>query len=126
MVTLPNSVTNYLFQYLIEERSLAYILVNKNGELLNWGGELTAYGITNLCKNHNIKEQVLFLEGLLPLDNIAVFLPFVNIGHKICVDIHLFPSAEGDWILLLDSIWDHQHIAVLQQKANDFSLLKEQ
>ncbi|WP_414562716.1 MULTISPECIES: hypothetical protein [unclassified Anabaena] len=124
-MNIPNSVNSYIFNFLIEERSLAYLLVKKDGELLTWGGKLTEYGIKNLCKGKNVTEQVFFLEGLLPLDNVTIFLPLVNIGQKIFADVHLFPSEEGDWVLLLDNVWDHQYLSLLQQKANAFSLLQE-
>ncbi|YAF95197.1 MAG: hypothetical protein AB3A66_21895 [Nodularia sp. CChRGM 3473] len=125
MADVPNPVTAYILNFMIEERSLAYLLVKKNGELMAWGGKLTEYGITNLCKGNNIRDQVFFLEGLLPLDDVAIFLPLIKTGHEICADVHLFPSEEGDWVLLLHSIWDDQYLSFLQQKANDFSLLQE-
>ncbi|MBH8551671.1 hypothetical protein I8751_04630 [Nostocaceae cyanobacterium CENA357] len=125
MLDIPTPVVNYILSFLIEARSLAYLLVKKDGCLLAWGGKLAAYGITNLCKGENIGEQIFFLEGLLPLDDAYLFLPLIKIEHGICIDIHIFSSQEGDWVLLLDSTRDENYLSPIQQKTNDHSLLQE-
>ncbi|BAY74808.1 hypothetical protein NIES25_12240 [Nostoc linckia NIES-25] len=125
MLDVPNTVITYLINFLTAERSLAYLLVNKDGSLLDWGGKLAEYGITNLTKGENIKEQVYFLEGLLPLDDTSVFLPFIKTEYGSCADVHMFSTEEGDWVLLLDSTCDENHLFTTQQKANEFSLLQE-
>ncbi|MBE9006536.1 hypothetical protein IQ259_16050 [Fortiea sp. LEGE XX443] len=125
MVDIPHAVVTYILNFMIEERSLAYLFVSKDGCLLAWGGKLTEYGITNLCKGAQIGEQIFFLEGLLPLDDSSVFLPFIKTETGICADIHIFASEEGDWVLLLDSIVDEQHLSVMQQEINHASLLQE-
>ncbi|MCC5639591.1 hypothetical protein LC593_27960 [Nostoc sp. CHAB 5844] len=126
MTDIPHAVILYILKFIIEERSLAYILVKKDGCLLTWGGKLAEYGITNLRQGMQVCEQVCFLEGLLPLDDSPLFLPLVKIEVGICADIHLFPSNEGDWVLLLDSVLDEQHLSAMQQEANHSSLLQEQ
>lgn len=125
MINLPHAVIAYILNFVTEERSLAYLLVDKNGSLLAWGGKLTEYGINHLCKGEQIGEQIYFLEGLLPLDDTSLFLPFIKSEAGICVDIHIFASAEGDWVLLLNSFIDEKHFAVMQQEVNNYSLLQE-
>lgn len=125
MADIPYAVITYLLNFIIEERSLAYLLVKKDGCLLAWGGKLAEYGITNLRQGMQVCEQVFFLEGLLPLDDSSIFLPLINLEQGICADIHIFSSDDGDWIVLLDSILDGEHIAGMQQATNDFCLLQE-
>jgi len=125
MADIPHAVIKYILQFIIEERSLAYLLVQKDGSLLAWGGKLADYGITNLRQGVQVCEQVFFLEGLLPLDDSPLFLPLVKTEVGICVDIHIFSSIEGDWVLLLDSILDNNHLSVMQQEANNAILLQE-
>lgn len=125
MLDIPNAVITYILHFIITERSLAYLLVEKDGSLLAWGGRLADYGITNLCKGEQIGQQVFFLEGLLPLDDSSLFLPFIKTENNICADIHIFSSTEGDWVLLLDSIVDEKHFSFIQQEANSYSLLQE-
>lgn len=125
MADIPHAVIKYIIQFIIEERSLAYLLVKKDGSLLAWGGKLADYGITNLRQGVQVCEQVFFLEGLLPLDDSPLFLPLVKIEVGICLDIHIFSSTEGDWVLLLDSILDNNHLSAMQQEANNAILLQE-
>lgn len=125
MLDIPIPVINDILNILIETRSLAYLLVNKDGCLLAWGGKLTEYGITNLIKGENVTKQVFFLEGLLPLDHIPLFLPLIKTDYGIFTDIHLFPSEVGDLVLLLDSTWNEKQLSLIQQITNDCSLLQE-
>lgn len=125
MVDIPKAVITYLLNFIIEERSLAYLLVTKDGSLLAWGGKLTQYGITNLRQGMQISEQLFFLEGLLPSDDSPLFLPLIKVESSICADIHIFPSDEGDWILLLDSILHEKPLSIMQQDANCSSLLQD-
>ncbi|OUL28723.1 hypothetical protein BV372_24605 [Nostoc sp. T09] len=125
MLNFPTPVIAYLLNFILEERSLAYLLVNKDGCLSAWGGKLAAYGVTNVKEGGNIKEQAFFLEGLLPLDDFPIFLPRIKTEYGICADVHLFPSEEGDWVLLLDATWDEKHCAFIQQQVNEFGLLQE-
>lgn len=125
MLDVPTPVIAYLLSFLLEELSLAYLLVNKDGCLSAWGGKLAAYGVSNLKVGEKIKEKIFFLEGMLPLDDFPLFLPRLKTEYGICADVHLFPSTEGDWILLLDATGDEKDCAFRQQQANNFSLLQE-
>lgn len=126
MLDTPDAIITYILDFIIQERSLAYLLVKKDGSLVTWGGKLAKYGITNLCQGEQIGKQVFFLEGLLPLDSSSLFLPLIKIETSICADIHIFSSTEGDWVLLLDSFVNEQHFLPMQQEANNYSLLREQ
>ncbi|MBD2596939.1 hypothetical protein BCD64_17955 [Nostoc sp. MBR 210] len=125
MADIPNAVILYILNFIIEERSLAYLLVNKNGGLEGWGGKLAEYGITNLSPGIQVCEQIFFLEGLLPIDDSPLFLPLIKIAASICADVHIFPSEEGDWVLLLNSMLDEKHLSAMQQEANYSSLAQE-
>jgi hypothetical protein len=125
MQDVPIAVMVYLLYFLIEERSLAYLLVEKNGKLSTWGGQLSIYGIFNLHKGKDIKEEVYFLEGLLPIDDFPVFLPRMKTEAGICADVHIFSSQEGDWVLFLDASLDEMQLASFQQYANNSCLLSE-
>ncbi len=124
MLNVPTPVIAYLIALLLENRSLAYLLVKKDGALSAWGGKLAAYGVDNLQKGKNAREQIFFLEGLLPLDDI-LFLPRLKTEEGICADVHMFPSKEGDWIVLLDATLDEMQLSLIQQHANDSVLSQE-
>ncbi|MFK0732017.1 MAG: hypothetical protein ACFKPT_16805 [Gloeotrichia echinulata GP01] len=125
MLNFPKTVNTYLLNLNLQNRSLAYLLAQKDGSLSAWGGKLTEYGVTNLRKGENVEEQVFFLVGLLPLDDFPLFLPHIKTNYGICADIHIFPTQEGDWVLLLDASSDEKRLSLIQQQANEFSLLRE-
>ncbi|MGI8503353.1 MAG: hypothetical protein ACR2LR_19800 [Hassallia sp.] len=125
MRDVPAAVVAYVLTFMLEQLSLAYLLVSKDGCLSAWGGKLTAYGVTNLQKGANIGEQIFFLEGLLPLDDFPLFLPRMKTEYGICADVHIFPTEQGDWVLLLDATKDELQLSVIQQQANDSSLFQE-
>jgi hypothetical protein len=119
---IPLPVNNYLVNFMRESRSLAYLFVGKDGCLINWGGDLTEYGIFDLQQGVDASQQILFLEGLLPLDDFPLFLPCVKTNNAVCADVHLFPEKEGDWVLLLDATWDEIQIFKVQQQVNSSRL----
>lgn len=125
MLDIPTPVIAYLIALIVENRSLAYIFVKKDGCISTWGGKLTDYGVKNLQQGKDVGQQIFFLEGLLPLDDFPVFLPRLKTQDGICADIHMFPSEEGDWVLLLDATIDEMQLSLIQQQANDSVLLHE-
>lgn len=122
---IPAVVLSYLSNLIVESRSLAYLLVAKDGALLSWGGKLLAYGIDRLQAGELVCKQILWLEGLLPLSDSPLVLPRTNI-EQLCADIHLLPGVEGDWVLLLDASGERDRYQLMQQKGNDLSLLRNQ
>ncbi|MEI2583186.1 hypothetical protein [Scytonema sp. PRP1] len=123
MLDFPVPVIAYLLNFIVDQRSLAYLLVNKDGCLSAWGGKLSVYGLTNLQEGKKVGQQVFFLEGLLPLDDFPLFLPCIKTEYSICADLHIFSSQEGDWVLLLDATWDEIHVGMIQQQLNSSRLL---
>lgn len=124
MLELPVPVLDYIYSLTIENRSPAYLLVNKDGCLSSWGGKLSTYGITNLEQGKYVGEQILFLEGLLPLD-VPIFLSCIETKRGLAADIYIFPKDDGDWILLLDATLEANQRSLVQQKGNDLSLLRK-
>jgi signal transduction histidine kinase len=54
-----------------------------------------------------------------------MYFPCVETVSGTFADIHIFPRAERDWVLLLDATADEAQRRLLQQKVNDLSLLQE-
>lgn len=126
MLYLPDPVVDYIYKLTVEHYSPAYLLVNKDGRLSDWGGKVSLYGLTNLQQGEYVEQQVLFLAGLLPVSGLPIFLPCVKMESGISADVHIFSTQEGDWVLLLDaSLYENQH-SLAQQKVNDLSLIRQQ
>lgn len=126
MHDLPPPILEYLCTLIVDKRSLAYLQTNKGGCLSDWGGNLVAYGITGLRKGLPIGEQVIFLEGLLPLQDSPVLLPCVETSSGLFADIHILSGEDGNWVLLLDATPEELQRRLFHQKANDLSLRYEQ
>ncbi len=122
MSDLPTPIFDFMLALTLDNRSPAYLLVANDNLLSDWGGELEAYGMTGLQKGVSIGEQVLFLEGLLPLEESPFFLPYVETDSGLSADVHIFRADQGTWVLLLDATGDAKTRKQIQQRANDLSL----
>ena len=119
---LPPPIREFI--ELLNEDTLgpAYLLVNDAGDLLEWGGDLSAYDVTGLQAGLNAGEHIAFLSGVLPLEGQNLTLPRVQTRPGIFADVYLFRREGGIWILLMDATSEARRRARLQQKAYDSSL----
>ncbi len=122
MAELPVSVHTYLSRLAAEHRSPAYLLTNEDGLLRAWGGELAAYGISDLSAGELASQQIFFLEGLLPLAGEGLILPCMQTESGRPADLHLFSTPSGDCALLLDATASERQQRLMQQKGNELSL----
>jgi signal transduction histidine kinase len=126
MHTLPSPLVEYLGKFITDTGSPAYLLVDKQGRLQEWGGALSAYGLTNLRTGAPVQEQVDFLVGLLPGIDTPLYCPCVEVGSDLFTDIHVFSADRGDWVLLTNVSTAAQERRQLQQRIHDLILLQEQ
>ncbi len=122
MVELPSAVRDYLNHVASEQRSPAYLMSDHEGRLVEWGGGIVQYGISNLQPGAPIGQQVFFLEGLLPLVNDGMILPCLRTDSGRPADLHLFSTPDGDCALLLDATTQEMQQRLMQQKSNELSL----
>lgn len=126
MALFPQPLLDYLSTSLLAPRSPAYLGIDKDGRLADWGGMLDAYGLINLEYGKPVEEILGFLAGFFPLDPLPLVLSYMKIGNGRSTDIHLVPGQATDWILLLDATKEEHHQMLLQQKTNDLALLRQQ
>ena len=119
---LPQPIREFIDELNEETLAPAYLLVDDAGSLLEFGGDLSAYGITGLETGLDAGEQVAFLNGLLPLEGKNMSLPRVQTRLGVAADIYLFHREAGVWILLMDASAEVRRRARLQQKAYDSQL----
>ena len=122
MSELPLPIREFILELTEDKRSPAYLLVSGENTLSEWGGDCTAYGISDLEKNMDVGEHISFLQGLLPLEHHNVFLPNVQTKPEQYADVYLFDRKEGTWILLLDATVDATKRQHMQQKAHNLSI----
>jgi len=120
--TLPLSIIKYIRSMWMAEMLMTYLHVDKQGLLVNWGGHPRYYGLTDLETGVPVNEQIVFLEGLLPVEH-AQIIEFICMENGRCAHVHIVPSDLGTWILLLDATADHHRQQKLQQQLNELSIL---
>jgi len=122
MSELPTPIRDFILELTEDMRSPAYMLVNRDNELMAWGGDWGAHEVSGLDERINVDEHVPFLQGMLPLETHNVFLPYVQTREGQYADIYLFERKEGTWVLLLDATADANKRQRLQQRANNLSV----
>lgn len=122
MTDLPTPIRDFINSLTEDTRSPAYLLVNEEDGLSEWGGDLESYGITGLRKNMDVTEQIFFLAGVLPLDTNSAFLPNVQSTEGVFADVYVFRRDQGTWVLFLDATAGVVRRQSMQQKTYDLRL----
>ena len=124
MNKLPQPIFDHIFSITAEDRSPAYIILNKDSKIEDFGGDLEKYGIQNLNIDNELNEDLYFLSDFFPIINNPVFLPTIKLGSNIPVDIHLFSTTDQNCVLLLDASATESQQGLVQQIANDIRLIR--
>lgn len=122
MSELPAPIREFINSLTEDSLSPAYLVVNDNAELQEWGGELDSYGIDGLKEKMDVTEHITYLGGLFPLDGNNLSLPRVETRSGIYADIYLFRRRQVVWVLLLDVTSEARRRRHLQQRANEAGL----
>jgi len=125
MVDLPARISDWLLLLVQSQRSVAHLLVDSEGRLAGSGGDLSHYGLTVLQPDQPARDQVPFLEGLLPLPESPFLLRSMGMPSGRVADIHFFDDADATWVVLLDVTAEHDEAQRIQQKAYDMTLLSQ-
>jgi serine phosphatase RsbU (regulator of sigma subunit) len=123
MVELPARVADQLHAY--GDRAVAYLQIDADLTLIGAGGRLEHFGLTALRLGEPALEQVVFLEGLLPLIETSDFVPSVEVASGRATDLHFNLDGDKVWVLLLDVTADRETARRVQQKAYEMTLLQE-
>jgi PAS domain S-box-containing protein len=119
---LPPPIREFIDLLNEEALAPAYLLVNHQGYLLEWGGDLSGHGVTGLERGLNACEHIAFLNGLLPLEGQNVAMPRMQTRPGIYADVYVFRREAGIYILLMDATLEARRRTRLQQKAYDSRL----
>ncbi len=121
-VNFPSPIRAYIHAHVIDKCYPAYLQVNTEGGLSDWGGALHHYGIDGLQIGQDAAERLPFLMGLLPVDENGLVLPWIETLSGCYADVHLLGFEHGTWIILLDTTGEAAQHCVMQQKINDINL----
>ncbi|ETW94324.1 hypothetical protein [Candidatus Entotheonella palauensis] len=118
----PSPIRAYIHTHVIGKRYPAYLQVNAEACLSDWGGALSYYGIDRLQLGQDMTECFPFLTGMLPVDEYGLILPWVEMRPGCYADVHLLASGGGTSIVFLDVTAEATQHRVMQQKINDINL----
>src|ERR1700759_35911 len=107
MNLLPPIVSDRLQAVMYDERSVAWLRIDEDLRLVDAGGHLGHYGLSDLCQGKSASQQLYFLEGLLPLTESPMLMPAIQIQNGQAVDLHLHLDDGSVWVLLIDVTAEH-------------------
>ncbi len=121
---LPAAVGSALLDLTLQQDASAYLQIGKDGILNDMGGDLEHFDLKGLVPGEPATEQLLFLDGMLPLSDTPLTLAAVELSPDHYADIHLLPEEKRDWAVLIDRNNSLYWRAQAQQKANELNLLR--
>lgn len=99
----PIAVARYLRSLSDEYHSYAYLGLSDSNKVRDCGGDLHVFGLAEIETDQSIFQQINLLEGLLPTGPTPLIITNAQFEEGSFVDLHLFTSPEGQWVLLLDN-----------------------
>ncbi len=127
---MSNSTTGVLEKIcsqVFRDCSLVYFITDNLGRLFHWGGNLSDFHMPIPEKESDISDVVLFMEGVLPLNEESMEFSCIKMPFNLCVDALLFEVDSGYGLLIWDATKKEEYLRQTQQKCNELSLLiKEQ
>lgn len=125
MLDIPDRVADWLFELVGSRHAVAHLFVDAEQVLVNAGGDLERYGLSELKLRQPICDQFALLEGMLPLPETPFLLRSMGMPSGRVADIHLFTDREATWVVFLDVTTEHDATRKMQQKAYDMTLLSQ-
>jgi serine phosphatase RsbU (regulator of sigma subunit) len=125
ILELPGSIAESLASVVHTQRALAYLQVDAGMTLVGAGGYLGHYGLEAVRVGEPANEQVLFVEGFLPLAESPFFVRSMEVANGRAADLQFYADGESVWILLLDVTAERDATRRMQQKAYEMTLLQE-
>lgn len=125
-MTLPRVVSDYLQHLMAGVFEPAFILIDAEEAIADLGGALSRYGLGDISVGQPIGDRLWFLAGVLPVDpGEPLVLPSVSVREGSPTHIHLIPTVEGTWVLLVDAGGDDAQQQIVKQAFNQLDLERQ-
>jgi hypothetical protein len=124
-VDYPPPINAYLLNRAARHLHLAYFLLDAQGRIIRWGGDVDHYRMGVPRKGLLISDLLVLIEWIFPLGGVEMILECVEMHADLMVDAHLFEADGRPWLLLLDASEKAENRRLLQQKANELTLLRD-
>lgn len=126
MTDLPANVVGFLLRTTQAEHAPAFIRVDAQHNIADFGGELARYKLNQLTTHAPAEAALPWIIGLLPLPEPDFLLPTVQFAPEIYADVHLTRTGDDTLVLLLDASPAANLQQILQQKANELGILRDE
>jgi hypothetical protein len=121
---LPDIVRQYLQMTRAAADRLVWILLDLEGRVTDWGGDIELLAPRRLTVGRLATEQLVGLTGIVPVGERSVVIPGIQLEPGLIVDLHAFPSPVGACLVLLDAAPEHEEKRKKQQQSYDEKLAK--
>jgi class 3 adenylate cyclase len=125
MDAFPKAISNWLYNLVYHERSVAYVKIDAQHLVVAKGGSIEHHGLSSLRNGEPVAEQLEFMEGLLPGLDLPFCMPMIELPSGHVADLHLFADGSCIWLLFLDATVERDNKQRIQQKAYEMTLLQE-
>ncbi len=119
--TLPTIFSDRLARQAAAELHAAWMLVGKDGRIVNAGGDLEHHEIEDARPGDDAADALPLVVGL-DFGATGGELPSMKRGGGGFSDVKVFPVTDGAWLLLLDSSERSKQLRGMQQRAHDLEL----
>jgi len=116
-------VLEFLIEKTINNRSIAYIVIDKNGYIKEWNDDISLYVDFGLEINMLITDCLHFLEGYFPLQKDEIYIPSIETTKQLYADVYLLKKGDIFYIILLDEAFFRKSIKKVLQNLNEEKLV---
>ena len=123
MSAIPDLVTQYLDRNDVAAARLVYVLLDPQGKVTAWGGDVELLAPRHLEVGKLAAEQLVGLTGLVPVGPKPTVIPNLQLEPGLIVDLHAFPAPAGcGALVLLDAAPGYEQKRKKQQRGYDQKL----
>ncbi len=126
ILSLEKKVLKQICSHIFQDYALVYLITDKAGKIIQWGGNFSGLKIKTPEKESSISDVMLFMEGILPLKNDSMEFSCIKMPFDLCVDALLFKIDNCYGLIVWDATKKEKYLAKTQQHNNELSLLKQE
>lgn len=119
---LPRPIRMYLESEGIATKRLTYLLVDGRGIVKDWGGDVAILAPRHIEIGQPVSKQLVGLFGLLPAGERPTEIPHFQIEAGLIVHLHVFPTVDGDAVVMVDAAAEYEPKRKRQQLRNEQKL----
>ncbi|MCG8618994.1 MAG: ATP-binding protein [Desulfobacterales bacterium] len=126
MTTGYARILDTLCRKTFKDSAIAWFITDLQGSIRHWGGSFSRLNLPEPAGDSQISDLLVFLEGMIPLEDEELEFSFIELPSGICVDACIYRQESSLDIIIWDSSRKQAHLRPTLQVVNEMSLLIEQ